>query len=386
MLLENVFPNDERVEKEALSLIKAGHNVSLLCPTFSDDEVGEQYYKGIKIIRVKINNFLYKKARPTCLVNPFYFRYWRNKISDVLSKNSFDVLHIHDLPLAKIGVYAQKKYNIKFVLDSHENYPYMLETSSYSNTFLGKLFVPINKWKRYEKHMLAKADSVVVVCDEMGERMSSLASNKYYTLENTIGLEMFPKPQNIKNTDSKIRILYVGGVTIHRGLQIVVRGLSLLEDKSNIELVILGKGAYLPELKKQIKDCGIENMVSFPEYLSFPEDAYKIGKYDIGIIPHLKSIQTDCSSPNKIFHYFYYGLPVIVSDFNSIKGIIKESGDGIIYRNDSPEDFRDKLLVFIKKNLKELGEKGYNYVIDKKNWEVSVQELIRLYDEISSHK
>ena len=33
MVLENQFPDDERVEKEALSLIKAGHEVHLLCAT-----------------------------------------------------------------------------------------------------------------------------------------------------------------------------------------------------------------------------------------------------------------------------------------------------------------------------------------------------------------
>lgn len=381
MLLENVFPNDERVEKEALSLIKEGHKVSLLCPTFNDDEVGEEDYKGIRLIRVKIGNFIYKKARPTCLAHPFYFRYWKKKVNGVLAVHRFDVIHVHDLPLAKIGAYVKEKYKLKFVLDSHENYPYMLSTSSYSNTFLGKLLVSIKKWEEYEKEMLKKADSVVVVCDEMGERMNNLAKNKYYTLENTLGLEMFPSPKDISNKDEKIRLLYVGGVTIHRGLQIVLEGLSLIKDKRNIEFHILGKGSYLPELINQIKALGIEEMVKFPKYLKFPEEAYKIGKYDIGVIPHLKSVQTDCSSPNKIFQYYYYGLPVIVSDFDSIKGIIKESDAGIIYKNDSPQDFSVKLEAFIKADLQKKSQSAYNYIIERKNWEISVKELVRMYSE-----
>jgi len=323
-----------------------------------------------------------KKARPTCLAHPFYFRYWKKKVREVLAVYKFDAIHIHDLPLAKIGVYVKEKYKLKFVLDSHENYPYMLATSSYSNTFLGKLLVSIKKWEEYEKQMLKKADSVVVVCDEMGNRMNSLAKNNYYTLENSIGLEMFPLPKDLKNKDEKIRLLYVGGVTIHRGLQIVLMGLSLIKDKRNIEFHILGKGAYLPELKKQINELGLEGIVKFPEYLKFPQEAYKIGQYDIGVIPHLKSVQTDCSSPNKIFQYYYYGLPVIVSDFDSIKDIIKESDAGIIYKNDSPEDFSKKLESFKNEDLQKKSLNAYNYIMEKKNWEISVKELIRLYSDL----
>ena len=45
MVLENQFPDDERVEKEALSLIKAGHEVHLLCATLKKERVGDESYK-----------------------------------------------------------------------------------------------------------------------------------------------------------------------------------------------------------------------------------------------------------------------------------------------------------------------------------------------------
>ena len=45
MVLENQFPDDERVEKEALSLIKAGHEVHLLCATLKKERVGDENSK-----------------------------------------------------------------------------------------------------------------------------------------------------------------------------------------------------------------------------------------------------------------------------------------------------------------------------------------------------
>jgi len=50
MILNHTFPPDIRVEKEARTLLKAGHDVSLLCskgPGLPDDDV----YRGIKLCR-----------------------------------------------------------------------------------------------------------------------------------------------------------------------------------------------------------------------------------------------------------------------------------------------------------------------------------------------
>ena len=57
MVLENQFPDDERVEKEALSLIKAGHEVHLLCATLKKERVGDENYKGIRLHRALSTSF-----------------------------------------------------------------------------------------------------------------------------------------------------------------------------------------------------------------------------------------------------------------------------------------------------------------------------------------
>ena len=77
MVLENQFPDDERVEKEALSLIKVGHEVHLLCATLKKECVGNENYKGIMLHRVLSNPFLYNKAKIACLRLPFYFVFWK---------------------------------------------------------------------------------------------------------------------------------------------------------------------------------------------------------------------------------------------------------------------------------------------------------------------
>ena len=102
MVLENQFPDDERVEKEALSLIKAGHEVHLLCATLKKECVGDENYKGISLHRALSTPFLYNKAKIACLRLPFYFMFWKKQVGNLLRTETFDVIHIHDLPLAEV--------------------------------------------------------------------------------------------------------------------------------------------------------------------------------------------------------------------------------------------------------------------------------------------
>lgn len=382
MVLENQFPDDERVEKEALSLIKVGHEVHLLCATLKKECVGNESYKGIMLHRVLSNSFLYNKAKIACLRLPFYFMFWKKQVESLLQRETFDVIHIHDLPLAEVGYWAKKKFGIKFVLDSHENYPYMLDMAPYTKGIAGKLMYSFAAWKRYEREMITKADVVITVCKEMSDRMNELVPRAYYHVDNTISTELFPRPEPHLKNEGKIRLLYVGGITYHRGLQNVIRGLALIKDKTKYSLDIYGKGAYAGEIKDLVVELGLEEVVRFPGYLKFPAEAVKMCAYSLGVISNLRSVQTDCSSPNKIYQYFYYGLPVLVSDMVSVGNIVREYQVGIVYKDNSPEDCARKLEELTSMDLEDMSMRAHKLCLERYTWEESVKQLMAAYESI----
>ncbi len=382
MVLENQFPDDERVEKEALSLIKAGHEVHLLCATLKKEYVGDENYKGIKLHRTLSTPFLYNKAKIACLRLPFYFMFWKKQVGNLLRTETFDVIHIHDLPLAEVGYWAKKKFGISFVLDSHENYPYMLDMAPYTKGIAGKLMYSFAAWKHYEREMIGKADIVITVCKEMSDRMNDLVPRTYYHVDNTISMKLFPRPEPHPTTTGKIRLLYVGGITYHRGLQNVIKGLALIKDKSKYSLDIYGKGAYAGEIKDLVLTLGLEEIVHFPGYLKFPAEAVKMCAYSLGVISNLRSVQTDCSSPNKIYQYFYYGLPVLVSDMDSVGNIVREHQVGVVYKDNSPEDCARKLEQLVTLNLEDMATRAHKLSLEQYNWDISVKQLIAAYESI----
>ena len=382
MVLENQFPDDERVEKEALSLIKAGHEVHLLCATLKKEYVGDENYKGIKLHRTLSTPFLYNKAKIACLRLPFYFMFWKKQVGNLLRTETFDVIHIHDLPLAEVGYCAKKKFGISFVLDSHENYPYMLDMAPYTKGIAGKLMYSFAAWKHYEREIIPNEDIVNTESNEMSARMNDLEPRTYYHEDNTISMKLFPRPEPHPTTTGKIRLLYVGGITYHRGLQNVIKGLALIKDKSKYSLDIYGKGAYAGEIKDLVLTLGLEEIVHFPGYLKFPAEAVKMCAYSLGVISNLRSVQTDCSSPNKIYQYFYYGLPVLVSDMDSVGNIVREHQVGVVYKDNSPEDCARKLEQLVTLNLEDMATRAHKLCLEQYNWDISVKQLIAAYESI----
>ena len=48
-------------------------------------------------------------------------------LKQVMQENSYDVIHVHDLPLVEVALRAQKRYGVKVVADYHENRPEIMK-------------------------------------------------------------------------------------------------------------------------------------------------------------------------------------------------------------------------------------------------------------------
>jgi glycosyltransferase involved in cell wall biosynthesis len=384
MILDREFPHDTRVEHEMASLKSSGHSIYLACFTRKNLPAYDNY-NSIVVYRKKINTLTYKSS-VACLRFPVYFNFWTRFLFSILKKNKFDAIHIHDLPLSHVGFRVKKKFNIPLVIDLHENWPAALEEAKHTNTILGKILSSNIQWRRYEEQVLKKADRIVTVVEEMRDRIAKLGiqTNKISILPNTIKPESFIRPA-LTPDPNYLTLFYAGGVNIHRGLQIVIDGLvGFVEKYPFLRLWIIGPGSYIDNLKTRIEAYGITKSVVFFGWRNLHEISELLSQSDIALIPHLKSEQTDNSSPNKLYQYMYFGKPILASNCNSIERVINETKTGIVYRNDQPNDFADKLeyLISQKDKFKEFSVNGQKAVQDKYNWDLSAQSLINLYENL----
>ena len=380
MVLESEFPPDDRVEKEAVSLIKDGHEVIIACYTMENRQ-GLEIYKGIKIYRRPISRFVYKSS-VGILRFPVYFNYWRKYLKKIYEIEKFEAVHIHDLPLVQVGLELKEMYSIPVIYDMHENYPILLELSTHTKKPLAQILHSNSQWHKYEIEMLRSADRVITVIDEMAERVRkmNIPPDKLVVIPNTIRISDFSFPD--KHPDDRyITMLYIGGITYHRGLQVVIEGMKLILEKyKNVRLWIAGTGNYVENLKKLAEELKLGDSVQFLGWKNIPEMAELLMICDIGIIPHIKSEHTDHTIPNKIYQYAYANKPIITSNCRPLERLVEEMEVGVSYEHDSVDDFVKSFLK-LKESLipNNIGGNGRKYIIEKYNWEKTVDPLIQMY-------
>lgn len=381
MVLESGFPPDIRVENEAKSLIEAGHQIHIACLKTMQQENSEKY-KGIYIQRFSINKLVHKSS-VGALKFPFYFNFWREKLESLIKKESFDAIHIHDLPLASLGHKLSKKYKLKYILDLHENWPALLNISTHTKSFLGKILCSIPKWEQYEAKNVAKADHVIVVVDEAKKRLIDLglSSDKISVVSNTLNMELFSFPEQIKDPNF-VTLVYGGGINYHRGLQYAIEAIPKIIDAiPNIRLWIIGDGNYLGKLKELAKSFNVSEYVKFWGWMNQGELLELISQSNYAMIPHIRSPHTDATIPHKIFQYMYAGIPVISSNCLPLKRILTETGTGLCFQDKNPDSFADTFLKLIEKETRaeRTVKSGKEWVMEKYNWEIDSGILSRLY-------
>jgi glycosyltransferase involved in cell wall biosynthesis len=397
MLLENPFPTDIRVQKEADVLKQVGYDVILLCPSRDGEPLYEEF-QGIKICRFNADypKELFRK-KITLGYRALTFRnlLWAKAIMKIVEGRKIDVLHVHDLLLVATAVSVKRKTGIPIVADLHENYPELLRIRFGRDklNWKDRLLIGADRWKKHERSILRHVDHIIVVVEEAKDRLISLGipSEKITVVSNTED----PKYWRSFKIDKKVLhryrdkfvISYIGGVGTHRGLDVAIKAMSFIKRKnSDLRLVIVGsEGWYSKELEKIAQELGVSAVVDFIPRVPIEEVRSYYESCDIGLVPHNSTPHTEATVPHKLFQYMLFNKPLIVSSCKSLKRIIEDIGAGIVFKAEDPEDLSKKILFLYEKPdlCNRLSEKGHFAVTQGGyNWHSDGKVLIKVYKNL----
>ena len=396
MVLDHIFPPDDRVEKEALSLIDAGHEVYMLCFGSDTPVVPETIHKGIHLIKINVSMKLIKKLRAlTNTILNLYPYFWRPHIIQFIKEYNIQVIHVHDLYMFPAAFLALEKMplSIPVIGDLHENYADALESYRFSTTFPGNILINVEKWKKTEIELIGQLDYIITVVEEMKNRITPFAKNRenIFVVENAVDVDHFlsyKKDQAILNKfKNSFVISYIGGFDYHRGIDTIIEALAHLKDLRDLKLVLVGKEKNSDRIHQLIDNLEVRDLVSFEGFIpqGILQNYFQISK--IGLIPHLKSVQTDNSHPNKLTQYMLMGVPIITSNCESIQNVVESSKSGLVYESENAIDLAQKIRkLYDNPDLRiELSKKGKNAVKERYNWAYNAQRLKELYKNIEKN-
>ena len=171
IVVDNELNRDIRVLREIGILKKQGYEIFVLCFGFLKtykDPVDQINITRFNLPR-KLKNILF------FLLNtiPVYEWLWAQKIKKFIVNNNLEILHVHDLYMARTGYNGIKKAKrkIPMILDLHENYPYTITTYNWTKGFIRRLISQPQGWKKKEREYLGYADRIIVLSNDFRDSL-----------------------------------------------------------------------------------------------------------------------------------------------------------------------------------------------------------------------
>jgi glycosyltransferase involved in cell wall biosynthesis len=393
MVLEHDFPPDIRVEKEARSLLAAGHELTIVCGN-GQSRPDEDRWEGARVVRVSSGR-LRAKWEMLRLLTLFQDTRFRSALR--ANADGVSAFHVHDLPLARTTLSVARPAGVPVVLDLHENFPDFVAASRIDRPVLlriaGALLSPVWRWSRYQARAARAAARVVAVVDETADylREEGIPADRITVIENTEEAERFlaiptGPLEELAGVVSSMVLLYVGDLGgRYRGLETVLGAMpAILRAEPDAVLVLVGDGPVRARLEAQTRLLGIDGSVRILGRKPFDRVPSFIAASDVCLVPHLADPHTDAALPHKLFQYMLMGKPVVASSCRSLRRVVEETGAGLIFRAGDAGSLADAVLSLRDPERRRiLGAAGMEAATTSYEWGRSAERLLQLYESLA---
>ncbi len=391
MILQSDFPPDIRLRKEIQTLTRNGYHVCVICNNKGGSPGLEIYDRSFMIMRLSSFSAFGRRLRNVMQLPLFFSPVWIRAVHRAIGHFRPDILHVHDLPLMPLGLYAACHYHLPIVYDMHENYPEALKVWRQKG-LIAFLFKNYRLARVIDRVSWRRADKIIVVVEEQKEYLTErgVPQEKIHVVSNTEDMESFQKFEIRRDVLDVFSgddiILYIGTIAIDRGLEVPMKAMpSIVKRIPRAKLVIVGKGKYRDTLVSYAHQAGLTEYVKFIEWVDFDRVPSYITASKVCIVPQPSNPFIDRTVPHKLFQYMSLSKPVVVSDAKPLARIVRECNCGEVFTSNSAESFAAAIFRIFEGDRK-YGERGRQAVLKKYNWNRSSRELLSLYQQIVDHE
>ena len=390
IVVDNELNGDIRVLREIGILKEQGFEIFVLCfgffKTYKEPVIQAQITR-INIPR-KLRDILF------FLLNtiPAYEWLWTSNIKKFINNNGLELLHVHDLYMARAahkGIQNSNK-KIPMILDLHENYPFTITTYNWTKGFLRRSISRPDVWKKKELEYMSYADRIIVLSEDfkntLSERYPEMKSETFIVLPNVPDLskpEYKNKGMVLNPFKQKFPIIFYYGVIAERrgifdALDVFI---NLVKENHLVNFLLIGPidkkdKTLFSEITSSDLLAGRLHHIPWIESTEFP--AY-LEICDICVAPFHKNPQHESGVANKIYDYMLGGKPLIVSDCLPQQKLVEKNNCGLVFRNMT--EFRDAIIKLINdRELRStLGKNGMDAILREHNMAKVKENLISLY-------
>jgi glycosyltransferase involved in cell wall biosynthesis len=374
------WPWDVRIDKFCHSIAKSGGEVTLLAKYEPGQSVIENS-DDFNIVRFGKNLSNYNT-----LPIPFNKK-WYEFILQTASDIKADMIIVREIMLAKQCADVAKVLNIPVIMDMAENYPALMRLwKKYRYGIVNKILIHtlgLAEWT--EKITVPRMDGIIVVCPEQISRLNDLykySEENISVIYNTPDLTFTKPEKNTSKHDNRIVFCHHGHLTDEKKIdKFLTTLLNYPNHQEKFKFIIAGLGESLTELKQIYSDAGSPDNIEFFGSYKYEDLGNILSTCDYGVLPYQVNDFNNYTIHNKIFDYFAFAKPVIVSQVEPLKRLATETNACLVYDFSTIDSGKQMFDDILAQNYQKLSDNAYQSFLNKYNWQNDSNMLINFLEK-----
>jgi glycosyltransferase involved in cell wall biosynthesis len=307
------FVVDSRIQRQARALAERGDRVDCVC--LNDDAEMSVGAGGIALHRAAAGKPR-GGTRAYLEGNARFLAGAVRKVNALARRRRFDLIEIHNMPDALVlAALRQKLRGTPVVLNFHDTFPELFAT-----LFDRSPRHPLVRLIRAEEKLSAAlADGHIFVTAEARDllRERGVAAERTQIVMNTPDERVFGERREpvAPPREGELRVVYHGGLADRFGVEVLVRAVALLRDRSaSVRLDVYGSDAEAARaLGAAAAEIAPEGVRIAPRPTPVEAIPARLAEAHLGVVPTLRDDFTELLLPVKLLEYVHMGLPVVAS-------------------------------------------------------------------------
>lgn len=360
-------PFDPRIfHKQLTTLAKNGYKTTLICHHSESTRRNGVHVSSVADVDSRIERW---KNLPT--------------IAKYAKQEQADVYHFHDPELLPIGLYLSKSTKAKIIYDVHEDYSDAIRVREWIPKGVKSLLTWL--FPQIESKIANSLDYIITADNSTQEKIADRVNTPVTSLRN------FPRTESITIRDARINrhheiiLAYVGGLDRERGLMNMLKLIAELRRRGiDVGLWLIGdfqSKEIENKARRYMGSTGITDNVRLFGYVDYEEIFTYLSLADIGLLLADES-RFERNVPTKFFEYLYAGLPVVLTEIDSLNEYLDPSYCISVPNKESQIVAGVLDMVSDSNEIAQMGKAGHERVKSEYCWEVESIKLIDIYTKL----
>lgn len=283
-----------------------------------------------------------------------------------------------------LGAFIKKFRGIPFVYNLQDIFP----DSLFNNGLANKGGILWKIGRVIENFTYKHADKIIVISEDFKKNIMAkgVPEEKIVVVYNWVDQNAVVNVdrENNKLFDkynldrSKFYIEYSGNIGLSQNMDMLLEVMEELQaSHPDINLALVGEGAYKAQAEKIVADKQLKNVVMLP-FQPYEDISYVFSLGDVGLV--ISKPGTGAASvPSKTWSIMSASRPVLANfDENELKDILAGNECGIFTKAGDKEAFKQSIITLYKNRelCKQYGKNGRQFVMDNLTREVGTQKYV----------